>query len=82
VGVSLAGGVLVGNMVTVGDNVGGIINAVWVAATSAVNAMAVLIEFGSKVGAGADAGTSVGAQASTSAVTIKNGNIRLFRRFI
>ena len=75
VGVSEGGGVFEGNIVTVGVKVGGIINAVCVAAASAVNPMAVLIEFGSKVGTGADVGTSVGAQASTSAVTIKKENI-------
>ena len=75
VGVSEGGGVFEGNIVTVGVKVGGIINAVCVAAASAVNPMVVLIEFGSKVGTGADVGTSVGAQASTSAVMIKKENI-------
>jgi hypothetical protein len=75
VDVAVGDGVFEGNIVTVGVKVGGIINAVWVAAASAVNPMAVLIEFGSKVGTGTGAGTRVGAQASTSAVMIKKENI-------
>jgi len=48
-------------------------SAVWVAAASDVKMMAVLIEFGSKTAAGVEtAGDRVGAQARTSAVTIKN----------
>lgn len=76
-GVSDGGNGLVGNEVTVGVSVGGIMRAVWVAAASAVNTMAVLTEFGSKTGTGVElAGANDGtAQASINAVTIKNENI-------
>jgi hypothetical protein len=77
-GVSEGGSVLVGNEVTVGVSDGGIISAVWVAAASEVNTMAVLTEFGSKTGRGVDIGAKVGrvgAQARINAATIKNENI-------
>ena len=62
-----------GSDVTEGVREGGIMSAVWVAAASDVKMMAVLIEFGSKTAAGVEtAGDRVGAQARTSAVTIKN----------
>lgn len=77
-GVSEGGNVLVGNEVTVGVSDGGIMSAVWVAAASEVNTMAVLTEFGSKTGRGVEMGArvgSVGAQARIKAIVIKNENI-------
>jgi hypothetical protein len=64
--------------VAVGVKVGGAINAVCVAAASAVCTMTVLIEFGSNVGTGAEAGTNVGAQASVITIAANREKILYF----
>ena len=71
VGVGVSVGVCAGKGVAVKVNVGGNMSAVWVAAAPAVWAITVLIEFGSKVGIGAEAGARVGTQASTIPVMTK-----------
>ncbi len=74
VGVGVSVGVCAGKGVAVKVSVGGSMSAVWVAAAPAVWAIMVLIEFGSKVGIGAEAGARVGTQASTIQVMTKATN--------
>ena len=82
VGVGVSVGVCAGKGVAVKVSVGGNLSAVWVAAAPAVWAIVVLIEFGSNVGIGAEAGARVGTHASIIAVMTKTTIARLFRRII
>ena len=70
VGEGVSVGVFVGVDVEVGVSVGVMKNAVCVDAAFAVSTIIVLIEFGSKVGIGVEAGANVGTQASITAVAI------------
>ena len=71
VGVGVSVGVCAGKGVAVKVNVGGNMSAVWVAAAPAVWAIVVLIEFGSNVGIGREAGARVGTHASMIPVMTK-----------